>query len=113
MSLGPKLQEMRQRAGKSLQEVADAVGVSKTHVWALEKGKSENPSQDLVKKLADFFNVPVEYLLGTSVKATFADEAVAEQFRREFQRLSVEEQQAMQKTLEAFLKRKPSKKDAG
>jgi transcriptional regulator with XRE-family HTH domain len=113
VSLASKLNELRQRAGKSLQEVATAVGVSKTHIWALEKGKSENPSLDLVNKLASLFNVPTDYLLGTSVKSTWAGEAEAVQFLRKFQQLGVEEQRALQLTLEAFLKQKLTKDDAG
>jgi transcriptional regulator with XRE-family HTH domain len=44
--------------------VADAVGVSKAHVWELEKGRSRNPSFDLVRKLARHYGVSVDVIAG-------------------------------------------------
>ena len=55
MSLGVRLKELRIKKGKSLQEVADAVGASKAHVWDMETGRSKNPSIELLLKLAKFF----------------------------------------------------------
>ncbi len=63
MSLGVKLKELRLNEGKSLQAVADAVGASKPHIWELERGTTKNPSQNLVKQLADYFGQTVEYLI--------------------------------------------------
>lgn len=63
MSLGVKLKELRLNEGTSLQAVADAVGVSKPHIWELERGTTKNPSQNLVKQLADYFGQTVEYLI--------------------------------------------------
>ena len=63
MSLGVKIKELRLKEKKSLQTVADAVGVSKPHIWELERGTSKNPSQNLVKKLADYFGQSVDYLI--------------------------------------------------
>ncbi len=64
MNLGTRLFDLRQKAKVSLQHVADAVGVSKAHIWELEKGRSSNPSFDLVQKLATFFCVKPEELIG-------------------------------------------------
>src|SRR5713101_3244122 len=64
MSLFEKLAQLRQQAGESLQDVASAVGASKAHVWELETGKSQNPSIDLVRRLADHFKVSVAWLVG-------------------------------------------------
>lgn len=64
MALGVKLKELRLEKGDSLQEVADAVDVSKTHIWELERGTSKNPSLNLVKKLADYFGQSIDYLTG-------------------------------------------------
>ena len=38
MSLATKLKELRVSRKQSLQDVADAIGASKTHVWDLETG---------------------------------------------------------------------------
>ena len=55
MSLGARLTRLRLDKGESLQQVADAVGVSKAHIWELEKGRTDNPSMALVTRLADLF----------------------------------------------------------
>ena len=64
MSLGSRLKDLRLNKGVSLQVVADAIGASKPHVWELERGTSKNPSLELVKKLANYFGVSVDYLAG-------------------------------------------------
>lgn len=64
MSVGARLKELRVKKGKSLQEVADAVGASKAHIWEIERGGSQNPSMELLKKLADFLGVSVSKLIG-------------------------------------------------
>ena len=64
MSLGTRLTELRLAKEVSLQVVADAAGVSKAHIWELEKGRAENPTMALLKGLADFYGVSVSYLVG-------------------------------------------------
>lgn len=64
MPISERLFSLRQKSGQSLQEIADAVGVSKAHVWELEKGRSSNPSFDLVSKLAKHFGVSLDVLTG-------------------------------------------------
>ncbi len=81
MSIATKPQELRRKSGESLQQVADGVGVSKGHVWALEKGTADNPSLDLIRKLADHFNVTVTYLNDETAEPA---DAAALQFFREF-----------------------------
>lgn len=81
MSLATKLQALRRKSGESLQQVADGVSVSKGHVWALEKGTAENPSLDLLRKLAEHFNVTVNHLHDESSEPS---DAAALQFFREF-----------------------------
>jgi transcriptional regulator with XRE-family HTH domain len=81
MSLATKLKELRMRAGQSLQQVADAVGVSKAHIWELEAGRSTNPGLELLKKLAEHFRVTVSFLSDDTAETT---DAAALQFFREF-----------------------------
>lgn len=69
MSIGARLKELRIRKGESLQQVADAVGASKPHIWELEAEKSKNPSLDLLTNIAQHFNVPISYLLDESASA--------------------------------------------
>jgi len=64
MSLAKRLRELRAEKKASLQSVADKIGVSKPHIWELEKGKTKNPSLELLKKLASFYGVTLDYLAG-------------------------------------------------
>lgn len=64
MSFARKLHDQRVRHKLSLQNVADAVGISKAHVFNLEKGITANPSMELVVKLAELFRVRVADLVG-------------------------------------------------
>jgi transcriptional regulator with XRE-family HTH domain len=92
MTLGSKLTTLRLKKGSSLQEVADAVGISKAHYWELEKGRSKNPSAELVKRLADYFGVGVEFLLGTE-KTKVSEIEEAQLFYRDLRKLSKEDQE--------------------
>lgn len=105
MSLGAKLVELRLRKGQSLQDVATAVGVSKTHIWQLEKGVSGNPSIDLLKSLAANFAVPLSYLADAESDESL-DDVEAHQFFRDFKSLSEDEQAVLKQTLDLFKKKR-------
>lgn len=66
------------RKGESLQQVADAIGASKAHIWELESNRSKNPSLDLLQKLAGHFRTTVAYL----IEEPEADLTRAQQFFR-------------------------------
>lgn len=80
MPLSTKLKELRARSRESLQQVADAVGVSKAHIWELERGTSKNPGLDLLKKLAEHFKVSIAFLSDDEKE----ENPAAQQFFREF-----------------------------
>ena len=82
MSLGRRITELRLKKGESLQQVADAVQVSKAHVWELEKGRTDNPAMALVTRLADHFGVSVSYLVGEQLDAPDADVEISRMFRQ-------------------------------
>lgn len=82
MSLGARLTQLRLKRNVSLQAVADAVGVSKAHIWDLEKGHADNPTLTLIAGLADYFAVTVSYLVGEDPAATDADPELARMFRQ-------------------------------
>jgi transcriptional regulator with XRE-family HTH domain len=64
LSIAMRLQKLRTAKRESLQDVADAIGASKGHVWELEKGTAKNPSVDLLRKLAEHFGVTIATLIG-------------------------------------------------
>lgn len=78
MPIGDRLKELRMRKGDSLQQVADAIGASKAHIWELESNRSKNPSLDLLQKLATHFKTTVAYL----IEEPEGDLSRAEQFFR-------------------------------
>ena len=82
MSLGRRLAQLRRKSGQSLQTVADAVEVSKAHIWELEKGRTDNPSMDLVTRLADHFEVTVAFLVGEDIEASDAERDLQRMFRQ-------------------------------
>jgi transcriptional regulator with XRE-family HTH domain len=78
MTIGDRIKELRLRKRETLQEVADAIGASKAHVWELENNTSKNPSIELLRSLAAHFDTTVSYLIEESEGET----SRAEQFYR-------------------------------
>ena len=78
---GSQLKLLRIKKRQSLQQVADAVGASKAHIWELETGKSGNPSTDLLVRIARHFNTSVAYLVGEDPNAPEEDNRLVAMFR--------------------------------
>lgn len=62
--------------------MADAVGVSKAHIWELEKGRTDNPSTALVTRLADHFGLSLAILVGEDPLADGAKGEIGRMFRQ-------------------------------
>ena len=60
--LGDKIKNLRKKEGLTQQALASAVGVSRSTIGMLEKNLQGVGNETLIK-LADFFNVSVDYLL--------------------------------------------------
>lgn len=58
-----RLKELRDEKKLSQEEVAKAIGTSQTNIGRWEKGLNE-PSSGFVIKLANYFEVSIDYLLG-------------------------------------------------
>lgn len=63
MDLKDNLKILREKRGITQQELADGIGISNKAVSTWENG-SKVPRQPKLEKLADYFNVSVDYLLG-------------------------------------------------
>lgn len=59
-----RMADLRARRKLSLQEVADRAGLSKSHVWEMENGRSRNPTIDTAVRLAAALGVSLDYLTG-------------------------------------------------
>lgn len=97
MSLSRNLKALRTRSGQSLQQVADAVGASKPHIWELETGRSTNPSLDLLTKLAKHFSVSIADLAGEKKGAGAVEGLI---FGRDFRDLKPEDKAMLIKMAE-------------
>lgn len=65
--IGEKLKSLRESKGLKQLDIANMLGVSRTTYTQYETGKSE-PDLGTVAKLADFFGVTTDYLLGLDIK---------------------------------------------
>lgn len=106
MSLGQRISELRRKKGQSLQAVADGVAVSKAHVWEIEKGRADNPSMDLVRRLADHFEVSVAFLIGEDSEAEDANPALQRMFRQANE-LDERERQILDEMLQTLRRHRP------
>lgn len=63
MTFGEKFKEEREKRGLTQQEVADALNINRRMITRYENGLSFPRTRDAYKKIADFFQVDVNYLL--------------------------------------------------
>ena len=58
-----RLKELRDKSKKSVTEIQKLLGISNPAYYNYENGKAE-PSIDKLIKLADYYNVSIDYLVG-------------------------------------------------
>lgn len=68
-SFSERLCELRTGRSLTQQQLAEAIGMSKSVISMYEKGK-RMPSFEAQEQLADFFNVDIDYLIGRSNETT-------------------------------------------
>lgn len=90
-----RLKQMRLASGKTQEEVAEAVHKNQTTISAYEMG-TRKPKNATKKRLADLFEVPVDYL--------FYDEETKEEkpIKKDVVGLTNEEREAMIESLVTF-----------
>lgn len=64
-----RLKNLRQKMGLSQTDVARALGVSRQSYNFYENGKRD-PDTEMLKNIADYFNVSVDYLLGRNIDSS-------------------------------------------
>ena len=64
-----------------MQDVADEIGASKAHIWDLESGRANNPSIELLRKLASCYNVSVSELIGENPAGKDEEPALVAMYR--------------------------------
>lgn len=81
MTLARRLHDLRLEHALSLQEVASAIGASRAYIWNLEKGRADNPSLEMIGKLAGLFRVRIADLVGENPAAADEDPEMVAMFR--------------------------------
>ena len=105
MSFARKLHDLRVAHRLSLQDVANEVGISKAHVFNLEKGITANPSMELVVKLAELFRVRVADLVGDNPEAEDQPAEVVAMFR-DLKSLNEADRETIKLMMETLKKRR-------
>lgn len=104
MSFSNRIKELRLKKGASLQDMADAIGISKAHLWDLESNRSKNPSMELLKSLSAYFNVSISSLVGEEPVSDASGEAKA--MFRQLNELKPEDRQLLDSLLKQLHQRK-------
>lgn len=84
MSFNERLRELRTKRELSQQQLAIALGISKSAISMYEIGERE-PDFETLETIADFFNVDMNYLLGDDNKSTYYLEPEAARIAQEVQ----------------------------
>lgn len=71
--LADRLKELRKIKKKTQQDIADHLGITRPAYTAYEQG-NRNPDYDLLSKLANYFDVSTDYLLGREEKPQGANQ---------------------------------------
>ncbi len=108
MTLREKIKLHRKQRGWSQAELSERIGVNTVHVSHLETGRYQ-PSVELLKKLAQTFEVTADYLLneeeGDFSPVTSANKSFAERLRL-IESLEQDERDALCKLIDALLTKK-------
>lgn len=64
--LGDKVKDLRKKTGKTQEDVAKSIGLSRPAYSHIENNRNE-PDGDTLKKLASYYNVTTDYLLDHNV----------------------------------------------
>jgi transcriptional regulator with XRE-family HTH domain len=62
-----RLRELREERGLTQAQVAEAIGVTESSISFYESGKKQ-PSLDKIIKLADYYNLSLDKIVGYEVK---------------------------------------------
>ncbi|WP_062048297.1 helix-turn-helix domain-containing protein [Bacillus sp. JCM 19034] len=93
--LSKKLKQLR--GNKRQEDVAKEIGVSRATYGHYEIGRTE-PDNETLKKLADYFNVSTDYLLGRTVE----EKPIHVAFSHGTDPLTEEEKEFLERQLEEF-----------
>ncbi len=99
---GERLKQLRIEAGYSQLDLAQVLGLSRSAICYYEKSR-RNPSTEIIVKISEFFNIPVDSLLELDDKRMMLDVSG----------LTGEEIKSLQRTVDKYRKNHEKEKKAG
>lgn len=112
-----RVKEARKRKGLTQKQLAAYLNLSANAICEWEKGRSE-PNFDTLKKIADYFDVSVDYLLGREddfgvVKRESPADKDSEEFLSLYRELTPSAQEAIKETIRQLVARQNGATDTG
>jgi transcriptional regulator with XRE-family HTH domain len=103
MGLAGILARLRNERGLVIQQVAERVGVSIPYISLMEQGK-RTPSREVLKRLAQFYGVSIDYLLSEPGETTvnFADPRL-EAITRGWERITEQDKAMLAEIVKRFV----------
>lgn len=101
MAFAERLKELRKEGHLTQVELAKRLGIGQSSYADWERGM-KNPTQENLIKIAQFFNVPLDYLVGNSDKKDELDN-IELLFRMNSKGLTDEEKKIFKKELIEFM----------
>lgn len=68
LTLSRRLQSLMEKRGINLSELACSVGFPRTTIARIVTGATDNPTAQTLIAIADYFAIPIDYLLGRQTK---------------------------------------------
>ena len=102
MAFAERLKELRKQAHLTQVELAKRLGIGQSSYADWERGK-KNPTQENLIKIAQFFNVPLDYLVGNSEEKSDELDNIELLFRMNSRGLTEEEKEIFKKELIEFM----------
>jgi transcriptional regulator with XRE-family HTH domain len=109
MAIGDKIQTLRKQHGWSQQQLAKKIGTSGPIIGRYERGEM-TPSVEAAKKLADTFDVTLDYLVDDTGKAAEIKDKAMLQRNMDIQALDTEDQKTIVHVLNSLLRDAKAKK---
>jgi transcriptional regulator with XRE-family HTH domain len=79
MELGERIRGLREKMGLTQKELASKLKIPNQNISNYERGFRQ-PDYETLQKIADFFEVSIDYLLGRSDKPIYDDDEEFEKF---------------------------------
>ncbi|WIV11080.1 helix-turn-helix domain-containing protein [Proteiniborus sp. MB09-C3] len=115
MKFGQRLKCLRDKNKVTQDELAKHLGVGRPTIAGYET-KGKQPSFEILEKMADFFSVSTDYLLGRTdikqpIQNTSKDKLSSDEISEEIRNLSPESQEELKKLIELYKLRDMQKRN--